>query len=72
MTTAKLCKDCKHCKADWILWPVGSGYRFAKCNHPVLTELDVVTGKLEWHYCSTARNFRGLCGEEGIYWEPKK
>ena len=71
----KLCMNCKHFKRD-IFTPS----RFGKCKKFLTIDDNVnhlINGKKQektenMHYCSTARKFDILCGEEGVGYEPKR
>ena len=71
----KLCMNCKHFKRN-----VFSPSRFAKCKKFLTIDNNVnhlIDGKKQeksenMHYCSTARKFDILCGEEGTGYEPKR
>jgi len=68
----KLCIDCKFCKKNFITG------EFSKCSL-FIREQDndyfLVNGNknnnVEYHYCSTARNSKNMCGKEGKYYEKK-
>jgi hypothetical protein len=67
--------NCKHFKRN-----VFSPSRFAKCKKFLTIDNNVnhlIDGKKQeksenMHYCSTARKFDILCGEEGTGYEPKR
>jgi hypothetical protein len=71
----KLCMNCKHFKSD-IFTPS----RFGKCKKYLTIDDNVdylINGKKKektenMHYCSTARKFDHLCGEEGTGYESKR
>ena len=67
------CVNCKHFKYDFF-----SGKQFGKCMlFPILKEKDryyLVNGqekKTEYNYCSIARGYNDMCGEEGKLFEKK-
>jgi len=70
--TEKICIDCKFFSKD-----VFNANKFGKCLLFPYKEDDteyLVTGankneKPEYHYCSTARKFHYMCGEEGTKYE---
>ena len=70
----KLCINCKHFKKD-IFTPS----KYAQCKKFIIIDKNVnylIDGKKEesknMYYCSTARSFDNLCGEEGTGYEAKK
>ena len=71
----KLCMNCKHFKKD-IFTPS----KYAQCSKFLIIDTNVdhlIDGKRReekknMHYCSTARKFDILCGEEGVGYEPKR
>lgn len=71
----KLCVNCKHFKKN-IFTPA----RYAKCKKFGRVDYSVehlITGKKKenteyMYYCSTARSYNHLCGEEGVGYEGKK
>ena len=71
----KLCINCKHFKKD-IFTPS----RFAQCKKFLIIDKNVnylIDGKRKeetknMYYCSTARSFDNLCGEDGTGYEPKR
>ena len=63
----KLCKDCKYCRKDGILFVIILTY---DCFHPS-TPIDPVTGKKIASSCEKARSDKGLCGPGGKLWEAK-
>lgn len=71
----KLCMNCKHFKKD-IFTPA----RFGKCKKFLIIDKNVnylIDGKRKdetenMYYCSTARSFDNLCGEDGTGYEAKK
>ena len=69
----KLCMNCKHFKRD-----VFTPSRFGKCKKFLTIDDNVdhlIHGKKEktenMHYCSTARKFDILCGQDGTGYEAK-
>ncbi len=44
---------------------------YKKCNRPEIASNNKVTG-IGNMYCSVARSFKHLCGENGRYFEPRK
>lgn len=72
--TPKLCIHCKFYKK-----PNFTRQEFGKCSLFVMEKDNdnyFVTGKKEnktkyYYYCSTARNFDHLCGEEGKFYKQK-
>jgi len=68
-----LCINCKHFKKHFL-----NKNEFGKCSF-FLREKEndeyFVTGKLQnktdYYYCSVARNYEHLCGEEGKFFMPK-
>ena len=70
----KLCMNCKHFKRD-----VFTPSRFGKCKKFLMIDNNVdhlIDGKRKetpenMHYCSTARKFDRLCGEDGTGYEAK-
>lgn len=78
----KLCKDCKHKRNSWLIWPFSLGSKFWKCVAPQGQENDPVTGKNKmcYIYCSTHRSgavgtidddLPFCCGPSGKFFEPK-
>ena len=71
----KLCINCKHFKKD-IFTPS----TYAQCKKFLIIDKNVnylIDGKRKeetknMYYCSTARSFDNLCGEEGAGYEPKR
>ena len=70
----KLCINCKHFKKD-IFTPS----KYAQCKKFLIIDKNVnylIDGKKEetknMYYCSTARSFDNLCGEECTGYEAKK
>jgi hypothetical protein len=68
----KLCMNCKHFKKD-IFTPS----MFSQCKKFLIIDKNVnylINGKKKenMHYCSTARKYDILCGEEGSGYEPKR
>ena len=68
------CVDCKHFRYDFF-----SGKQFGKCAlFPIVKEKDryyLVNGqgqKTEYNYCSIARGYNDMCGEEGKLFEKSK
>jgi hypothetical protein len=70
----KLCVDCKFFTKDFF-----TTNKFGKCSlFPYRTYPDsfLVDGikenkNIEYHYCSTSRNFEHMCGEKGKLFENK-
>ena len=69
----KLCKNCRH-----FLKPLVTSIEFGKCAMLLQPKDDInyfITGKRknksEHYFCSVARNYDNLCGEEGKYYEDK-
>ena len=70
----KLCMNCKHFKKD-IFTPS----KYAQCKKFLIIDKNVnylIDGKRKeetknMYYCSTARSFVNLCGEEGTGYEAK-
>ena len=67
--TEKFCKDCNyHYYA----------YGHHRCNRPVQSKTDLVTGKPEikssYLFCESERShdFNDYCGPEGKFWTPRK
>ena len=71
----KLCMNCKHFKRD-IFTPS----KYAQCKKFLIIDKNVnylIDGKRKeetknMYYCSTARSFDNLCGEDGTGYEAKK
>jgi len=71
----KLCMNCKHFKKD-IFTPS----KYAQCSKFLIIDTNVdhlIDGKRReekknMYYCSTARKFDILCGEDGTGYEAKK
>ena len=71
----KLCINCKHFKKD-IFTPS----KYAQCKKFLIIDKNVnylIDGKKKeevknMYYCSTARSFDDLCGEDGTGYEAKK
>ena len=71
----KLCMNCKHFKKD-IFTPS----KYAQCKKFLIIDKNVnylIDGKKQqktenMHYCSTARKFDILCGENGTGYEARK
>jgi hypothetical protein len=71
----KLCINCKHFKKD-IFTPA----KYAQCKKFLIIDKNVnylIDGKRKeethnMYYCSTARSFDNLCGEDGTGYEAKK
>ena len=71
----KLCMNCKHFKKD-IFTPS----KYAQCKKFLIIDKNVyylIDGKRKdetknMYYCSTARSFDNLCGEDGTGYEAKK
>ena len=68
-----LCINCKHFKKDFF-----TKNKFGKCSYFVKeNEIDdyFVTGikhnNTDYYYCSVARKYDHLCGEEGKFFMPK-
>lgn len=60
----KLCKDCRHYRAD------KGGRTFDTCTNPELTRApDLVRGESVLAYCGAMRD--GKCGSAGYYWQPR-
>ena len=82
LSTPKLCtspqrtpKLCIHCK--FYMKPLFSRNEFGKCSLFVLKkdmDTDFIIGKnenkTEYNYCSIARKYDYMCGEEGINYKP--
>jgi hypothetical protein len=70
----KFCINCKYFKKDFFKLD-----EFAKCQaFPIIPDNNdyLVTGIekkqiIDYHYCSTARNFDSMCGQEGKKYEQK-
>jgi hypothetical protein len=70
-----LCINCKHFKKD-IFTPS----KYAQCKKFIIIDKNnnyLIDGKKKeevknMYYCSTARSFIHLCGEEGAGYEPKR
>lgn len=67
------CVNCKHFRYDFF-----SGKKFSKCAlFPIVKEKDryyLVNGQgqeTEYNYCSVARGYNDMCGEEGKLFEKK-
>lgn len=70
----KLCKDCKFYKRDFLTWYTG---RFAKCTRKDAVKPNLVTGHgvcddVVNTYCSIERDFCGLCGPSGKFFESRE
>ena len=76
-TPVNICSQCKFfIPSDSEMNGLSSGKckMFPKIDKEQVAVIDIdflVTGekkekKTEYHYCSTARSFRSLCGEEGV------
>jgi hypothetical protein len=71
----KLCINCKHFKKD-IFTPS----KYAQCKKFLIIDKNVnylIDGERKeettnMYYCSTARTFDNLCGEDGTAYEPKR
>jgi hypothetical protein len=63
----KLCKDCK--------WMVKEKHdyleEYSKCCNPKVCNLSKITGKVNLHICSVARDYDHRCGEKARYFEAK-
>ena len=70
----KFCVDCKFYKKDFFTFS-----EFGKCtlfpkekyNDYFLVNGNKNDNNIEYHYCSTVRNFDRMCGEEGKFYEKK-
>ena len=70
-TKPKLCINCKHFTTNF-----GSNNDFGKCSLFTKNDINpnVVTGnniypKPELYYCSTARSYDNMCGEDGKFYQ---
>jgi hypothetical protein len=71
----KLCMNCKHFKKDMF-----TPSKYAQCKKFLIIDKNVnylIDGKRKeetknMYYCSTARSFDNLCGEDGTGYEAKK
>jgi len=71
---AKLCKDCKHYRRDWIETIFFRSNRYDMCASPNTTD-DLVTGYKQ-RFCDMLRAKRWeqlpfSCGPDGRFWESK-
>lgn len=77
----KLCKNCKHSRRSWYIWPIlPMEAKFMKCLAPQIMKPDTITGKISpvYSYCSTHRNddvllnyISHICGLSARYYEEK-
>jgi hypothetical protein len=71
----KLCMNCKHFKKD-----IFTSSKYAQCKKYLIIDKNVnylIDGKRKeetknMYYCSTARSFDNLCGEDGTGYEARK
>ena len=68
----KFCINCKYFKQSLLSHP-----DFAKCHifpKKLSNQIDyLVSGsaKIEYYYCSTAREYKNMCGQDGKYYKKK-
>lgn len=68
----KYCVDCLYCELA-MLKREDAAIDFAKCIHPKITKIDLVSGKKTSPcFCSTERGVFGKCGTKGKYFELKQ
>lgn len=71
----KLCVDCKFFRGELFL-----GNKFARCslfpteeiNHDFLVDGSKKNKQIKYGYCSVARQFDDMCGNEGKLYEKKQ
>ena len=62
---SKICANCLYCVED--LTRMTGTYEYATCSHPDLVEVDLVSGKKEYKFCSVLRTYK--CGKKGKYYK---
>ena len=70
----KLCIDCKHFTKDYL-----SSNKFGKCalfptedNSKYFLVYGIKEKNKDFYYCSTARNYEDMCGNEGKFFVKKE
>ncbi len=67
VVTPPVCRDCTYIRRSVMHRDEGQQLYYAKCGHPSLGKMDLVTGEIESRFCSSER-FSG-CGPSGKHFE---